>query len=158
MQPHEIKPDTELCTIIGYNAQTGLTRKYFNKILKNAGLNATAIALNITDEKFEFTMQNIADSKVDKMIVEFEFGADALEYCQSLNAGASALYCVDFIEVKDGKVEGYNLTGEARALFSNPAYLDEPTLQVAKLMLLANRWYGVTIDIDEIPTILGDAT
>ena len=28
MQPHEIQPDTKLCTILGYNAQTGYTRKF----------------------------------------------------------------------------------------------------------------------------------
>jgi len=33
MQPHEIKPDTGLCTILGHNAQTGYMRKYFNKII-----------------------------------------------------------------------------------------------------------------------------
>ena len=62
MKPEEIKPDTGLCTILGYNAQTGFVRKYFNKIMRHNGLNATAIALNITDEHYAFTMENVAQS------------------------------------------------------------------------------------------------
>ena len=69
MQPHEIKPDTGLCTILGYNAQTGYMRRYFNKIMKRNGINATAIALNITDEHFDFTMKNVAESKVTQMMM-----------------------------------------------------------------------------------------
>ena len=40
MKPEEIRPDTELCTIVGYNAQIGDRRKYFNRILKESGINA----------------------------------------------------------------------------------------------------------------------
>jgi len=47
MRPEEIRPDTKLCTILGYNAQTSNRRRYFNRILKLNGINATAIALNI---------------------------------------------------------------------------------------------------------------
>ncbi|MCF6245602.1 MAG: hypothetical protein L3J43_11290, partial [Sulfurovum sp.] len=73
MKPEEIKPDTGLCTILGYNAQSGYMRKYFNKILKLNNINATAIALNIKDEHFSITMSSVGQSKVKQMMIEKEF-------------------------------------------------------------------------------------
>ena len=156
MQPHEIKPDTKLCTIIGHNAQTGYMRRYFNKIMKHNGLNATAIALNITDEHFAYTMQNVAQSKVDKMMIEKEFQAKAVEYCDSLNETAQREGRIDFIEVSEGKVQGYCLDDDAKALFETPEFLDDQILYVAKLMLIANRWFDAPIDIDTIPLLIGE--
>ena len=156
MKPHEIKPDTKLCTIIGYNAQTGYMRRYFNKIMKHNGLNATAIALNITDEHFAYTMQNVAQSKVDKMMIEKEFQAKAVDYCDSLNETAQREGRIDFIEVSEGKVQGYCLDDDAKALFETPEFLDDQILYVAKLMLIANRWFDAPIDIDTIPLLIGE--
>ncbi len=156
MKPHEIKPDTKLCTIIGHNAQTGYMRRYFNKIMKHNGLNATAIALNITDEHFAYTMQNVAQSKVDKMMIEKEFQAKAVEYCDSLNETAQREGRIDFIEVSEGKVQGYCLDDDAKALFETPEFLDDQILYVAKLMLIANRWFDAPIDIDTIPLLIGE--
>ena len=156
MQPHEIKPDTRLCTIIGHNAQTGYMRRYFNKIMKHNGLNATAIALNITDEHFAYTMQNVAQSKVDKMMIEKEFQAKAVDYCDSLNETAQREGRIDFIEVSEGKVQGYCLDDDAKALFETPEFLDDQILYVAKLMLIANRWFDAPIDIDTIPLLIGE--
>ena len=156
MQPHEIKPDTRLCTIIGHNAQTGYMRRYFNKIMKHNGLNATAIALNITDEHFAYTMQNVAQSKVDKMMIEKEFQAKAVDYCDSLNETAQREGRIDFIEVSERKVQGYCLDDDAKALFETPEFLDDQILYVAKLMLIANRWFDAPIDIDTIPLLIGE--
>jgi len=156
VQPHEIKPDTRLCTIIGHNAQTGYMRRYFNKIMKHNGLNATAIALNITDEHFAYTMQNVAQSKVDKMMIEKEFQTKAVVYCDSLNETAQREGRIDFIEVSEGKVYGYCLDDDARALFEAPEFLDDQILYVAKLMLIANRWFDAPIDIDTIPLLIGE--
>ena len=156
MKPHEIKPDTKLCTIIGHNAQTGYMRRYFNKIMKHNGLNATAIALNITDEHFAYTMQNVAQSKVDKMMIEKEFQAKAVDYCDSLNETAQREGRIDFIEVSEGKVQGYCLDDDAKALFETPEFLDDQILYVAKLMLIANRWFDAPIDIDTIPLLIGE--
>jgi len=156
MMPHEIKPDTALCTILGYNAQTGYMRKYFNKIMKLNGLNATAIALNITDEHFDFTMTNVGQSKVDKMMIEREFGTKALHYCESVDECAAKEGRLDFVEVKEGKVYGYCLEDDAKALFDKPEFLDEQIIFVAKMMILANRWFGAKIDIDEIPMLIGE--
>ena len=156
MQPHEIKPDTGLCTILGYNAQTGYMRRYFNKIMKHQGINATAIALNISDEHFEFTMKNVAQSKVDRMMIENEFASKALVYCDSLNETAKREGRVDFIEISEGKVSGYCLDDEAKVLFDKPKFLDNQILFVAKMMLVANRWYGAKIDVDEIPLLIGE--
>jgi shikimate 5-dehydrogenase len=156
MLPHEIKPDTGLCTILGYNAQTGYVRKYFNKIMKHNGLNATAIALNITDEHFDFTMSSVGQSKVDKMMIEKEFQEKALSYCDSLDEVAKREGRVDFIEVKDTKVIGYCLDDEAKALFDKPEFLDDQILFVAKMMLIANRWYDAKIDVDSIPLLIGE--
>jgi len=155
MEPHEIKPDTKLCTILGYNAQTGYMRRYFNKIMKYNGLNATAIALNITDDHFDFTMQNVGESKVDMMMIEREFGQKALAYCESLNDCAQREGRVDFVEIKEGKVHGYCLDDEAQALFDKPEFLDDQIIFVAKMMILANRWFGAKIDIDDIPRLIG---
>ena len=154
MKPEEIKPDTGLCTILGHNAQTGYMRRYFNKIMKHDEKNATAIALNITDEHFDFTMSSVGQSKVDMMMIEREFGAKAIHYCESLNTCAQKEGRVDFVEIKEGKVYGYCLDDDARALFEKPEFLDDQILFVAKMMILANRWFNTKIDIDEIPILI----
>jgi shikimate 5-dehydrogenase len=156
MQPHEIKPNTGLCTILGYNAQTGYMRRYFNKIMKYNGINATAIALNITDEHFDFTMRNVAESKVTQMMIEREFGAKAVPYCESLNSCAQREGRVDFIEIHEGKVKGFCLDEEAKALYDKPEFLDDQIIFVTKMMLIANRWFGAKIDVDDIPLLIGD--
>ena len=156
MKPEEIKPDTKLCTILGHNAQTGYMRKYFNKIMKHNGLNATAIALNIKDEDFDFTMSNVGESRVDMMMIEREFGEKALHYCESLNDCAKENGRVDFVEVKERKVYGYCLDGEAKALFEKPEFLDDQIIFVAKMMILASRWFEAKIDIDDIPMLIGE--
>ncbi|HEO99445.1 MAG: hypothetical protein JW682_06405 [Campylobacterales bacterium] len=156
MKPHEIQPDTKLCTILGYNAQTGYTRRYFNKVLKKQGINATAIALNISDEHFEFTMSNVAQSKVDRMMIEREFQQKAVHYCDSLNAAAQREQRVDFIEIEEGRIIGYCLDDEVNALFEKPEFMDDRIRFVAKMMLIANRWYGAKVDVDEIPLLIGD--
>ncbi len=154
MRPEEIKPDTGLCTILGHNAQTGYMRRYFNKIMKHNSKNATAIALNITDEHFDFTMSNVGESKVTMMMIESEFSEKAVHYCETLNTCATSENKVDFIEVVDGKVKGYCLDDDAKALFEKPEFLDEQIVFVTKMMLLANRWFDTKIDIDEIPVLI----
>ncbi|RLA67989.1 MAG: hypothetical protein DRQ78_01910 [Epsilonproteobacteria bacterium] len=156
MKPEEIQPDTSLCTILGHNAQTGYMRKYFNKIMKVNALNATAIALNITDENFDFTMSNVGQSKVTKMMIEREFGVKALSYCESFDDCATRVGRVDFIEVEEGKVKGFCLEDESKALFDKAEFLDEQILFVAKVMLIANRWYDAKIDVDDIPVLIGE--
>ena len=156
MQPEEIKPDTGLCTILGHNAQTGYMRKYFNKIMKLNGLNATAIALNITDEHFDITMTSVGQSKVTQMMIEKEFGAKAVHYCETLDSCATRVGRVDFVEVKETKVYGYCLEDDVKALFDQPEFLDDQILFVAKMMLIANRWFNAKIDVDDIPVLIGD--
>ena len=154
MKPEEIKPDTELCTILGYNAQTGDRRKYFNKIMKANGLNATAIALNIKEEHFKITMESVGYSKVQKMIIEPEFQADAVQYCDELNERAKVRGLVGFVEVVDGKVMGYNLDVDIDELVDNPKFYDDKMILALRMMLVAERWYGAKIDLDLIPTII----
>ncbi len=156
MRPDEIKPDTGLCTILGHNAQTGYMRRYFNKIIKHNSINATAIALNITDEHFDFTMSSVGESKVDRMMIEKEFSEKAIHYCKSLDDCATRTKRVDFVEIDKGIVKGYCLDDAAKALFDKPEFLDEQILFVAKMMLLANRWYSAKIDLDDIPLLIGD--
>jgi len=156
MQPHEIKPDTGLCTILGYNAQTGYMRRYFNKIMKRNGINATAIALNIKDEHFDFTMANVGASKVKQMMIEKEFGTKAVHYCESLDSCAQREGRVDFIEVADGKVSGFCLDDEAKALYDKPEFLDDQIIFVTKMILIANRWFDAEINVDDIPLLIGD--
>ncbi len=154
MRPEEIKPDTKLCTIIGYNAQTGDRRRYFNKILKSNGINATAIALNIKDEHFHITMESLPHSKVKKMIIEPEFQEQALNYCDELNERAKVRGLVGFVEVIDGKIYGYNLDVDIDDLVDNPEFFDEKMILAIRMMLLAQRWYDAKIDMDMIPTII----
>jgi len=154
MRPEEIKPDTELCTILGFNAQTGNCRRYFNRCLKHNKINATAIALNIKEEHFVFTMENLANSKVNRMMLEHEFCESVVPYCDTLNASAKEKNFVDFVEVADGKIVGYCLDDEINAYIENPEFVDERMRLAMKMMLLSNRWYGATIDMDLIPTMI----
>ena len=150
MRPEEIKPDTKLITIIGYNAQTGKSRKYFNSLMKEQSINATAIALNIKDEHFGFTMQNLAKSKVDKMILEPEFKEPVLKYCDSTNSDKE----VDIIEIIDGKMVGINLDDELKNLQADISFWDLNMIEVAKMMIVANRWYNAKIELDNIPLMI----
>ncbi|RUM75739.1 MAG: hypothetical protein DSZ11_01610 [Sulfurovum sp.] len=154
MTPEEIKPDTELCTIIGYNAQTGDRRRYFNKILKEAGTNATAIALNIKDEHFKYTMENLASSKVTRMIIEPEFQKEAVGYCDELDERAKVRGLVGFVEVVEGKIMGYNLDVAIDTVVENPEFFDEKMTLAIRMMLLAERWYKAKVDLDRIPNIV----
>ncbi len=154
MRPEEIKPDTGLCTILGYNAQTGYVRRYFNAIMKQNGINATAIALNISDEHYDFTMLNVAESKVDRMMLEKEFQGKSFNYCDTVNEAAEREKRVDFVEIKEGKIYGYCLDDEAKSLFDKPEFLDEQILFVAKIMLIANRWFHAKIEVDDIPLLI----
>ncbi|MDQ7047521.1 MAG: hypothetical protein Q9M39_07835 [Sulfurovum sp.] len=63
---------------------------------------------------------------------------------------------VDFIEIKEGEVYGYCLADDAAALFEKPEFLDDQILFVAKIMLLANRWFDTKIDVDDIPLLIGE--
>jgi len=156
MKPHEIQPDTGLCTILGYNAQTGYMRKYFNKIMKLNELNATAIALNIKDEHFKVTMSSVGQSKVTQMMLEKDFAVKALDYCEHLNDCASTEGRVDFVEVVNTEVWGYCLDDEAKALFDKPEFLDDQILAIAKIMLIAKRWFGAKVDVNDIPMMIND--
>jgi len=90
---------------LGYNAQTSNRRRYFNRILKLNGINATAIALNIKDEHFNFTMKNLPNSKVDRVILEDEFQREVLEFCKN----RAELERAEFIEVDSGEIIGHFL-------------------------------------------------
>ncbi len=148
MRPEEIRPDTKLCTILGYNAQTSNRRRYFNRILKLNGINATAIALNIRDEHFNFTMKNLPNSKVDRVILEDEFQREVLEFCKNRDE----LERAEFIEVDSGEIIGHTL--DISSVVERVEFFDENMILATKMMILANRWYGAKIDLDLIPTII----
>ena len=154
MKPEEIRPDTQLCTIIGFNAQTGNRRRYFNKILKLSECNATAIALNIKEEHFHYTMTNLANSKVNRMIIEDEFQEATMEYCDVLDERSKVRHRVGFVEVVDGKIYGYNLDVKIDEMVDNPEFFDDRMILAIRMMLLANRWYGIEVDLDLIPTVI----
>jgi hypothetical protein len=90
------------------------------------------------------------------MMIEREFGEKAITYCQSLDACAKREGRVDFIEVKEGEVYGYCLADDSSALFDKPEFLDDQILFVAKVMILANRWFATEIQVDDIPLLIGD--
>jgi shikimate 5-dehydrogenase len=148
MRPEEIRPDTKLCTILGYNAQTSNRRRYFNRILKLNGINATAIALNIKDEHFNFTMKNLPNSKVDRVILEDEFQREVLEFCKN----RAELERAEFIEVDSGEIIGHTL--DISSVVERVEFFDENMILATKMMVLANRWYEAKIDLDLIPTII----
>ena len=154
MRPEEIKPDTELCTILGYNAQTGERRRIFNKILKANGINATAIALNIKDEHFPVTMEGLPHSKVTRMMIEDEFQASTLNYCDELDERSKVRGLVGFVEVVEGKIYGYNLDIAIDELVETPEFFDDTMILAIRMMLLAERWYGAKVDLDLIPTLV----
>ncbi len=154
MRPEEIKPDTELCTILGFNAQTGNCRRYFNGCLKTNKINATAIALNIKEDDFDYTMRNLAQSKVKKMMFEHEFCENILPFCDELDACAKEKQFVDFVEIVEGKIKGYCLDDAIDDYIGNPEFIDERIRLAMKMMLLSHRWYGAKIDIDLIPTMI----
>ncbi|MCF6245565.1 MAG: hypothetical protein L3J43_11095, partial [Sulfurovum sp.] len=125
-------------------------------ILKLNNINATAIALNIKDEHFSITMSSVGQSKVKQMMIEKEFAEKALSYCEGLNDCAKRVGRVDCIEIRDTKVYGYCFDDDAEALFDNKTYLDDNILIVAKIMLIAARWFDAKIDVDDIPLLIGD--
>ena len=63
---------------------------------------------------------------------------------------------VDVIEVIDGKIAGFCLDDEAKALYDRPEFLDDQIIFVTKIMLIAHRWFNAKIDVDEIPLLIGD--
>ena len=154
MKPEEIKPDTELCTILGYNAQTGNCRRYFNRCMKTNEINATAIALNIKEDHFEYIMKNLAESKVKKMIIEHEFCQNIVHFCDDFNDCAKEKKFVDFVEVIEGKIVGYCLDDDIDEYIGNPNFVDERIRLAMKMMLLSKRWYNAKIDMDLIPTMI----
>ena len=154
MKPEEIQPNTQLCTILGYNAQTGKCRKYFNAILKANGINATAIALNIKDEHLDTTLDSVATSKVEKMIFEAEFREKSVLFCDVMNSCAITKHYADCIEIKNEQIHGFCLDEEVAKLITKPEYVDADMELATKMMILANKWYGAKIDMDLIPTIV----
>jgi hypothetical protein len=79
-----------------------------------------------------------------------------VHYCESLDTCSAREGRVDFVEVKEGKVIGHCLDDEAKALFDKPEFLDDQILFVAKMMLIANRWFNAKIDVDDIPVLIGE--
>jgi hypothetical protein len=154
MEPHEIKPNTELCTILGVNAQIGIARKYFVKAFKYYNLNIAPIALNIKEEHLTITLQGLPKSKIQYTYIEPEYQRGVLTFCNNLNKTAKELEYVDIIETKDEKMFGINLEKEAKALFSDNYQFDNNTMLMAKVLLILQRWYKVDFNVDDIPTIM----
>jgi len=162
MQPHEIKPDTQLCTILGYNAQTGQSRRYFNKILKKNGLNATAIALNITDEQiaemeahlddidFEDAAKTEKELRHDVMSHVHVFGKSCPTAMPIIHLGATSCYVTDnseLIQLRDALEIIKKKVVKVIAKFADFAkeYKDMPTLgfthyQPAQLTTVGKRF------------------
>jgi len=154
MEAHEIKPDTKLCTIIGMSAQVGIARKYFVKVFKHYDLNIAPIALNIKDEHLTVTLKGLPNSKIQFSYIEPEYQRSAIHFCDNLNETAKKLEYIDIIEVNDGVATGINLEDEARSLFTEGYELDNNTMLMAKVLLIVKRWYGINLNIDDIPMLM----
>jgi len=99
-------------------------------------------------------MENVAQSKVDRMMLEREFQEKSFHYCDVLNDAAIREKRVDFLEIKEGKIHGYCFDDEVKVLFDQPEFLDDQILFVAKMMLIANRWFSAKINVDDIPLLI----
>ncbi len=73
MRPEEIRPDTKLCTILGYNAQTSNRRRYFNRILKLNGINATSNCSKILKMSILTLQWKIYQTLRDRVILKMRF-------------------------------------------------------------------------------------
>lgn len=133
MEPHEINPQTKLCTIIGTDAQRGERRRIFNRILKEYKCNATAIALNVKAEQLPFMMQHIKNSKVTHMIVEPEFSKILAPWCGNLEP-------IDYIEIKDGVLKGFSLD-------SHPLLNGARDREAMKMAIIAHSWFETPLEI-----------
>ena len=76
------------------------------------------------------------------------------QYCDVLDEVSQREKRVDFMEIKEGKIYGYCLDDEAKALFEKPEFLDDQILFITKMMLIANRWYQAKIEVDAIPLLI----
>jgi shikimate 5-dehydrogenase len=154
MEPHEIKPDTKLCTIIGMSAQVGIARKYFVKVFKHYNLNIAPIALNIKDEHLTITLEGLANSKIKYTYIEPEYQRQALDFCNNLNESAKELDYIDIIEINDGITTGINLEYEAKKLFTLDYQIDNNTMLMSKVLLIVKRWYKIDFISDDIPILM----
>ena len=87
-------------------------------------------------------------------MLEKEFQEKSFHYCDVLDETATREKRVDFVEIKEEKIYGYCLDDEAKALFDKPEFLDDQILFIAKMMLIANRWFNAKIDADDIPLLI----
>ncbi len=78
----------------------------------------------------------------------------SFHYCDVLDEVSQREKRVDFMEIKEGKIYGYCLDDEAKALFDKPEFLDDQILFITKMMLIANRWYQAKIEVDAIPLLI----
>ncbi len=93
-------------------------------------------ALNIKDEHFNFTMKNLPNSKVDRVILEDEFQREVLEFCKNRDE----LERAEFIEVDSGEIIGHFL--DISSVVERVEFFDDNMILATKMMILANRWYG----------------
>jgi hypothetical protein len=99
-------------------------------------------------------MKNLANSKVTRMMIEPEFQAQALQYCDKLDERSKVRGLVGFVEVINGKIMGYNLDIAIDDLVDNPEFYDGNMILAVRMMLLANRWYNIKVDMDLVPIII----
>ncbi len=131
---------------MGYNGPDSNRRRYFNRILKTKWDKCHRnLLLNIKDEHFNFTMKNLPNSKVDRVILEDEFQREVLEFCKNRDE----LERAEFIEVDSGEIIGHTL--DISSVVERVEFFDENMILATKMMILANRWYGAKIDLDLIP-------
>ena len=99
-------------------------------------------------------MKNLAESKVKKMIIEHEFSENIVHFCDVLDECAKAKKRVDFLEVVEGKINGYCLDDAIDEYIENPDFVDENIRLAMKMMLLSKRWYGAKVEMDLVPTMI----
>ncbi len=99
-------------------------------------------------------MKNLAESKVKKMIIEHEFSENIVHFCDVLDECAKAKKSVDFLEVVEGKINGYCLDDAIDEYIENPDFVDENIRLAMKMMLLSKRWYGAKVEMDLVPTMI----
>jgi hypothetical protein len=154
MEPHEIKPDTKLCTIIGMSAQVGIARKYFVKVFKHYNLNIAPIALNIKQEHLDITLKGLPNSKIQYSYIEPEYQKEAVAFCDNLDNISKELGYIDIIEVDDKMANGINFENDVRELFPKGYEFDNNTMLMVKILLITKRWYKIEFDINDVPVLM----
>ena len=104
-----ISKKTKLFGLIGEKAGTNNLFAKINRLIKNGGIDAMIIPMNIREDDFYFTVANMKKSQVDGAYIEKEFQTAVIELLDIKDEIVEVYNRCDFV-VKDGEIlKGYLL-------------------------------------------------